>query len=123
MRRTYAQLRAEFLTFHARNPEIYELVKERCYELIRLGRTHYAIATIWEVIRHHIDITTHSNIEDAEFKMPNNHRAFYARMFLDDHPQYQKFFEINHQRSMGPVPVDRFGREIDSEAEYDWAFT
>lgn len=109
--------------FDQANPQIWDLVKQEAVSAKRAGRDHYAIATIWEFIRHHINVTTRSNIEGEDFKMPANHCSYYARKYNLNFPQDPKFFTEHHLRSTGPVPMDQFGRELDSADENDWAFT
>lgn len=106
-----SKLKAEFEIYDRANPQVYELVKRFAYEAISAGYVAYGVATIWERIRWEITIHNRSNIDGADFKMPNNHRAYYARKFLDEHPQYPDFFRTAHLRSTGPLPVDRYGRE------------
>ena len=109
-----SKLESEFQAYHQANPQVYELVKRFAYEAIRAGYSRFSIGAIWERIRWEIAINTHSNLA-ADFKMPNNHRAYYARMFLKDHPQYPDFFRTAHLRSEQPIPVDRFGLPRDGE--------
>jgi hypothetical protein len=55
---------------------------------------------------------------DEEFKLPNNHRAYYARKWLDVHPEHPGFFHTACLRSEGG-PRDRYGRaEPDNEPRF-----
>ena len=98
----------EWKAYHKANPEVYDLICRFAAEAINRGHREYAIATIWERIRWHIDIEL--NVGGEEFKLPNNHRAYYARYWLEQHPQYPDFFRTATLRSMSNVPVDRWGR-------------
>lgn len=82
------QIRKEFKIFHRNNPHVYREIKELATKVISRGRTHYGIGMLWEVARWEIWIRTRSNVEAEDFKMPNNFRAHYARMWLRDHPQH-----------------------------------
>jgi hypothetical protein len=84
-------LEREFNEFHADNPHVYALVIEFAMKAIAAGRTSLSIALIFERIRWHLYVDTKS---DDEFKLNNNHRAFYARLFMQDHPQHRGFFEL-----------------------------
>ena len=78
------QLYAEWLDFHRDNPEIYQLICRFTQELINIGRKRYSMNGVFERIRWHTATTT----SDKNFKMPQNHRAHYSRLWLDDHPEH-----------------------------------
>lgn len=100
----------EWEEFHKANPKVYELVCHYAQQVINRGLEEYAIATIWERLRWHLTIETHS---ETDFKLPNNHRAYYARLWLDEHPDYPKFFRTCMLRSLSQSPRDRWGRDFD----------
>jgi len=104
--RPVGQLELEWRDFHRDNPHIYRLVCRYADEVIALGLKEYAIATIWERLRWHLTIET----KDPEFKLPNNHRAYYARLWLHDHPRHPGFFRTSSLRSVTGAPGDRYGR-------------
>jgi len=103
------QLEREALDFHRENPRVYVLVCRFAQEAIDRGATKYAIATIWERLRWEVQIVT----GDMDFKLPNNHRAYYARLWLKNHPQYPDFFRTCTLRSVTGGPRDRYGRDED----------
>ena len=107
------QLYNEWLAFHEANPQVYQEICRLAQQMIKRGRTRYAIGTIWEVMRWFRDIKP-GNIE--EFKLPNNHRAYYARLWLDDHPQNSGFFRLCRLRSEGGSR-DRYGRAVDDNPD------
>ena len=90
-------LREEFEKFHAANPHVYQAICKLAETAIERGRTHYSIATIYEVVRWHGHFGTNS---DGDFKLNNNHRAFYARLWLADHPERPEFFGTRVQRAL-----------------------
>ncbi len=73
----------EFLQFHSANPQIYEDYKKSIFEAIHLGRKNYSISLL-----------TEHNRWDRSYKISNNHRAYYARMFVEENPQYKSFFRL-----------------------------
>jgi hypothetical protein len=105
-----SDLYQEWRAFHEANPHVYELICRFAKEAISIGRKEYAIGTIWERMRWHMNIER----GDAEFKLPNNHRAYYARLWLDEHPNYPDFFHTCCLRSEGGTR-DRYGRTIDDQ--------
>jgi len=103
----FGQLYEEWLAFHKANPRVYELICTYCDQVIARGHENYAIATIWERLRWHF----HMETSDPDFKLPNNHRAYYARFWMKQHPQHPDFFRTATLRSISNTPRDRFGRD------------
>jgi hypothetical protein len=100
----------EWRVYHEKNPRIYQLICKFAAEAIGRGKEEWGIAGIWELIRWQVDIET----GDPDFKMPNNHCAYYARLWLLRHPNHPEFFRTCRLRSEGGE-VDRFGRDLDDE--------
>jgi hypothetical protein len=73
----------EFLEFHKNNPHIYENYKQEILSAISSGRELYSISMI-----------TEHNRWDKKFRISNNHRAYYARLFIEENPQYKGFFRL-----------------------------
>ena len=86
------RLEAKWRVFHAKNPHVYELVKRFALEVIAKGYEHYSINSIFERVRWHSSIETKT---EEQFKLSNNHRPYYARLFHKDHPEHDGFF-ITH---------------------------
>lgn len=99
-------LEQEFNEFHAENPRVYEFVNKLAREAINAGHNKFGIATIWEVIRWEVVTKT----KDLNFKMPNNHRAYYARLWMKEHPEHGEFFRTAELRSLTHPRTDRYGR-------------
>ena len=108
----YPELFNDFTVFHDKNPEVYWLISDYAGQAIRAGHTEYAIAAIFEVIVW--DHSVRTNDPDLEFKMPHNHRAFYARMWARNNPEHAGFFQLNMQSSRWLVPptTDKRGKLI-----------
>lgn len=114
-------LHDEWLEYHRDNPQVYQLICKYAQEVIDRGMKEYAIATIWERLRWHLTIEVRSA---HDFKLPNNHRAYYARLWLDAHPDYPDFFRTCSLRSEGEgAPYDRFGRDRDENGDEPDLFT
>lgn len=90
------KLEWDFLKFHDQHPEVYELLKRFALEAITAGRKQLSIALLTERIRWETSV-----IGGNEFKLNNNHRPFYARMFMDEFPQYEGFFRTRKQKALG----------------------
>jgi hypothetical protein len=91
-------LAARFAEYHADNPHVYRQVCRFCDEALSRGRTRLSINLIFERVRWYTRIET----TGEEFKMNNSYRAFYARMWLSDHPGHDGFFEL--RSSVADIP-------------------
>lgn len=87
---------AQFLMFHAENPHVYQnLVRMARQYQVRNRTTRIGIATLWEVLRWDYMINT----EHKDYKLNNNHKAFYARMIMDCNPDLAGMFELRAQKA------------------------
>lgn len=77
-----------FDRFHSENPHVYELFKKFTFEAISSGRKHFSVAAIFERIRWETSMDT----TDEDFKLRNDFKPYYARLFMKDHPKYDGFF-------------------------------
>lgn len=85
---------ANFERFHANNPHVYDaLVRLARQWISRFGQKRLGIARLYEAARWEIAFTT----DDPEFKINNDHRAFYARLIMANEPDLQGLF--NTRRS------------------------
>ena len=100
-----SKLYAEFLAYHEANPRVYELVKRFASEAIAARHRRFGIAMIWERVRWEVMVKRTAPI----VKMPNNHRAYYARLWLEDHPEYNgkdPFFRTCELRSVWTARIE-----------------
>ena len=74
---------SEFSEYDQENPHIWLLFRATTLMLLRQGFRHYGAKTIMERIR------WHTSVEQGErdFKINNNWASFYARKFMEHHPQ------------------------------------
>ena len=93
----YEQMRAEAIAFHREHPIVWALFKRFTFDRIERGFAHYSVNAIFERIRWETD---QARVDPAlEFKLNNNHRAFYARAFMRRYPQHDGFFRTRFQTS------------------------
>ena len=88
-------LHTKWKEFHHDNPRVYELFKKFTFQAIQAGRKNYSVNAIFERIRWHTDIETCGD----DFKLNNNHRAYYGRKFMRDYPEYDGFFRTRDTKS------------------------
>jgi hypothetical protein len=87
-------LESAFETFHRDNPSVYDMFQRFALQARRSGRAHFGVAAVWERLRWETQIAT---VND-EFKLNNNHRAYYARMYMRDFPDAAGFFRTRAVR-------------------------
>ena len=98
----YDELLEQVKIFHAARPEIFHLFDKFTYQLIARGFKNYSVNAIFERIRWETD---QADTEGrASFKLNNNHRSFYARRWMNKHPEHRGFFRLREQVSKsGPA--------------------
>lgn len=90
----FVTLSEKFSEFDKANPGVYFLFKRFANELINAGRKKISASLIIERIRWEVTIST---ISDDQFKVSNNHTAFYARKFMNDFPEHGEIFRTREQ--------------------------
>lgn len=84
-----------FREFDERNPHIWEEFEKQTMKAIDKGFSKLGVSLIIERLRWETFLPT----KEAEFKICNNHRAYYARKFMLIHPEHGNLFEIRKVRS------------------------
>ena len=83
------KMEAEFEQFHRENPGVYASLVALCQLARARGIARWGIGRLWEVLRWNAAMET----DAAEYKLNNNHRAYYARMIMDREADLAEFFE------------------------------
>jgi hypothetical protein len=78
-----SRLWQEFLIFHKNHPEVYEKYKQEIIDAFRSGKDLYSVQVIME-----------NNRWNERRKIKNNHAPYYARLFIEENPQYKGFFRL-----------------------------
>lgn len=86
--KTKVSLKEKFESFDAANPAHWTLFKRFALEAIAAGKKHLSVSLITERIRWEAVVNTTL----TDYQVDNNHRAFYARKFHAEFPQYDGFF-------------------------------
>lgn len=92
-------LEKKFNQFDAKNTHVWQMFVQFADQVRLTGRLVYSVNAIFEKIRWHTDIETKS---DTDFKLSNNHRAYYARKYMNSHPNRAGFFNTKSVRGDGP---------------------
>lgn len=80
--------------WHKQNPHVYELFKQFTLRAINRGHKNLSAWLIVNRIRWETSIET----TGVDFKISNDYIAFYARLFMAEHPQYDGFFRIKEMK-------------------------
>jgi hypothetical protein len=80
---------ARFWEFHNENPHVYALFDRFANEAVRAHRPRFSAYMIFERMRWYSLIET----SDEKYKLNNNHRPYYARLWLKRNPQHAHLFE------------------------------
>lgn len=102
-----SKLERAFREFHAANPHVYELFKRFAFEAIESGASKLGAGDVWERMRWHSRVETKGD----EYRLNNNHRAYYARMFERDFPDHEGVF-AKRRVKRGPVVPEGTQLEI-----------
>lgn len=102
MENPYQQKLKTFRAFHKANPQVWERFASMADELRAKKYRHYSHDTLISVIRFHFDIKT----TGKPFKIPNEMKAFYGRMYVE-HNNCPGFFSFCRMRG---EPYEQFLR-------------
>lgn len=83
-----------FLKFHKANPRVYQLFEMFTLQVIQSGRKQYGAKAIFERVRWESTIISRGD----DFKLNNNYTAYYARLYMEAHPEHAGFFETRQRR-------------------------
>tara|TARA_R100001463_G_scaffold25735_9_gene60799 strand:+ start:293 stop:610 length:318 start_codon:yes stop_codon:yes gene_type:complete len=81
-------IESDFRKFNRENPVIYTLFKEFTFQAINRGHKKLSSEMIINRIRWETSVMSN----DKDYKINNNYKPFYSRMFMNEHPQYKDFF-------------------------------
>jgi hypothetical protein len=85
-----------FDRFHADNPRVYTTLVRLAREWVaKTGRHKVGISALYEVARWEIALAT----TDADFKIDNSHRAFYARLIMTQESDLAGLFDLRASKA------------------------
>ena len=85
-----------FDRFHADNPKVYEVLVRLAREWVgQFGGHKLGIATLYETARWQITLATN----DAEFRLNNNWRSYYARLIMAQEPDLAGLFDLRASKA------------------------
>lgn len=91
-------LTERFVDFHTRSPDVYRLLVSLARQWVKAtGRKRLGVATLYERVRWEMAVAT----SDADFKLNNDYRAFYARLIMATEPDLAGLFETRRSAADG----------------------
>ena len=85
-----------FDRFHSDNPRVYQVLVRLAREWVgRTGRHKLGIATLYERARWEIALAT----TDADFKLNNDWRSYYARLIMAQEPDLAGLFDLRASKA------------------------
>lgn len=96
-----SKLEASFWEFHRANPEVYSTLARLAKQAKRDHGKMIGMKALFERVRWEMQIQTRRR----DFKLNNNHTAFYARMLMENEPELAGLFALRKQKiqsSIGP---------------------
>ena len=89
-----AEVSNPFLKYHAENPHIWQAFEMFALKVVNSGRKRIGTAMIYERMRWYSLFESKGD----EYKINNNYKADYARLFNEKYPQYQGFFPTRERK-------------------------
>lgn len=83
----------KFPLYHLENPHIYEAFKKYTFEAIDRGRLYFSSEAVINRIRWDSLISGND-----KYKINNNYKAFYSRMFMNEYPAFKGFFSTRKSK-------------------------
>lgn len=81
-------LEAQFWTFHESNPQVYLLFSKFATEAAQANRWNFGVGAIFERMRWFTTVETRGEA----FKLNNNYRPYYGRLWMRNNPEHEGFF-------------------------------
>lgn len=91
-------IREAFEKFNRQYPEVYAMFEQFALEGIRSGMEMMGAGAVWERMRWETHVRSYrSDVE--RYRLNNNFRAYYARLFMERHPEHAGVFKTRRVRS------------------------
>jgi hypothetical protein len=94
-----SKLERAFWQFHADHPEVYQILVRLALEARARHPRKLGIKALFERARWEIPIPK----DKEEFKLNNNHTAYYARYIMTVEPGLQGAFDLRQQRQQATI--------------------
>lgn len=103
-----SKLEEQFIEFHKANPHVYQRIDHFMKRVIERGYQRFSINMIFERIRWETMIETSGD----GFKVNNNYRPYYARLWMKNNPEHGTMFETRALLSKNGSKQSEITKEI-----------
>lgn len=110
------QIESAARAFHEENPEVWRWFCRFTRQAMSRGFKKYSAYAIFERIRWETDVPDVDG--NSTFKLNNNYRPYYARWFMEQHPDAEGFFRIRALTS-----EDKLARNGPEQTPTDYPYT
>ena len=87
-------MKSKWWDWHKQNPHVYEMFEHFTMEAIGRGHKRLSAWLIINRIRWETMVVT----SGTDFKISNDYIAYYSRLFMYNHPEYEGFFKTKELR-------------------------
>lgn len=84
-----SEMEKKFWEYHRKNPHIYWAFDRFSHEAVRSRRDSFGASMVIERVRWYLNVETDS---DDGFKVNNNFKAYYARLWTRNNPQHKGLY-------------------------------
>lgn len=88
-------IQQRFESFHALNPWVFRQLERMTADCAEKGFGHIGIGMLFELLRYRYGAATRG---DA-FRLNNSYRSRYARVLIEEHPEWTHLFEVRALRA------------------------
>jgi len=97
-------IREGFEVFHKRNPHVFSAFEKEVFKAIERGRSKLSAKLIINWIRWNEFLRT----SDDNFRINDAYQSYYARLFVEKHPEHKGIFEFRKLRNEEDSPYMKF---------------
>ena len=83
-------IQLQFDRFHSENPHVLNILVHLGHKAMERGKRHYGMHALMQIARWEIEMTT----TDRDFKINNNYSSRYARLIVEQYPEFEGFFQM-----------------------------
>ena len=96
-------LSEKFTEFHNANPSVWKHFEKFALRAVVMAEKRGWNYVSADMIAHRVRWETNIETSDLDFKINNNHVAYYSRLFQSHYPQFKDFFRNRSVKEKGIV--------------------
>jgi len=101
-----SRIEQAFWAFHTAHPDVYEILVAlaRQWRERKGASAQVGIGALYERARWEVQIESLTDVEPP--RLSNNHRAFYSRLIMKQHPDLANIFKLKQQKHKSTLEGD-----------------